>query len=124
MVLSMTQPFKHPKTGIYHYRKVVPRPLRGIVGKREEKRSLKTKDPQIAKQRHIEVSLEIERHWAALSEPATNLSNKQIVALSGILYRDAIERFAEEPGSPETWEHLKLLDAQAREKGKLDQWYG
>ncbi len=124
MVLSMTQPFKHPKTGIYYYRKVVPEPLRAAIGKREEKRSLKTKDPQIAKQRHIEVSLEIERHWAALSEPATNLSNKQIVALSGILYRDATERFAEEPGSPETWEHLKRVDKQAREKGKLDQWYG
>jgi hypothetical protein len=70
------------------------------------------------------MSLEIERYWAALSEPATNLSNRQIVVLSGILYRDATERFAEEPGSPETWEHLKRLDAQAREKGKLDQWYG
>ncbi len=69
------------------------------------------------------MSLEIERHWASLSELATNLSNKQIVALSGILYRGATERFAEEPGSPETWEHLKRLDAQAREKGKLDQWY-
>nr|WP_320143917.1 DUF6538 domain-containing protein [uncultured Cohaesibacter sp.] len=72
---SMTQPFKHPKTGIYDYRKVVPEPFVGISGKREEKRSLKSKDPQIAKQRHIEVSLEIERHWAALSEPATNLSS-------------------------------------------------
>ncbi|WP_321449996.1 DUF6538 domain-containing protein [uncultured Cohaesibacter sp.] len=61
----MTQAFKHPKTGIYYYRKVVPEPLRAVIGKREEKRSLKTKDPQIAKQRHIEVSLEIERHWAA-----------------------------------------------------------
>ena len=48
MVLSMTQPFKHPKTGIYDYRKVVPELLRAVIGKREEKRSLKTKDPQIA----------------------------------------------------------------------------
>ena len=75
MVFSMPQPFKHPETGIYDYRKVVPEPLRGIVGKREEKRSLKTKDPLIAKQRHIEVSLEIERHWAALNRPVTNLSS-------------------------------------------------
>nr|WP_321982901.1 DUF6538 domain-containing protein [uncultured Cohaesibacter sp.] len=44
----MTYPFKHPKTGIYDYRKVVPVPLRAVIGKREEKRSLKTKDPQIA----------------------------------------------------------------------------
>ncbi len=34
MALAMSRPYKHPKTGIYWLRKVVPEPLRAIVGKR------------------------------------------------------------------------------------------
>ena len=45
MVLAMARPWKHPKTGIYWLRKGVPDDLRTAVGKREEKFSLKTRDP-------------------------------------------------------------------------------
>jgi hypothetical protein len=45
MVLAMSRPWKHPKTGIYWLRKGVPDDLREAVGKREEKFSLKTRDP-------------------------------------------------------------------------------
>ncbi|WP_456763202.1 DUF6538 domain-containing protein [Bradyrhizobium sp. USDA 4011] len=41
----MSRPWKHPKTGIYQLRKVVPDDLRKLVGKREEKLSLQTRDP-------------------------------------------------------------------------------
>lgn len=47
----MSRPWKHPKTGIYQLRKAVPDDLRKIVGKREEKVSLQTRDPGEAKQR-------------------------------------------------------------------------
>lgn len=40
MVLMMSRPFKHPKTGVYQFRKAVPKDLRPILGKVEEKRSL------------------------------------------------------------------------------------
>ncbi|HEY8132552.1 MAG TPA: hypothetical protein VII12_11745 [Thermoanaerobaculia bacterium] len=36
----MSRPSKHPKTGIYQLRKVVPEDLRKLVGKREEKLSV------------------------------------------------------------------------------------
>jgi uncharacterized protein DUF6538 len=50
MALSMPRPWKHPKTGIYWLRRGVPDALRLIIGKREVKLGLKTKDPETAKQ--------------------------------------------------------------------------
>lgn len=38
----MPQPWKHPKTGMYWFRKAVPERLRAVVGKREIKFSLRT----------------------------------------------------------------------------------
>jgi integrase len=59
MVLAMSRPWKHPKTGIYWLRKGVPEDLRAAVGKREEKFSLKTRDPVEAKRRHAQECLEL-----------------------------------------------------------------
>jgi len=52
MPIAMSRPSKHPKTGIYQLRKVVPEDLRKFVGKRDEKVSLQTRDPAEAKVRH------------------------------------------------------------------------
>ena len=54
MPLAMSRPFKHPRSGVYYLRKGVPEDLRELVGKREEKRSLETRDPAEAKRRHAE----------------------------------------------------------------------
>lgn len=51
MDLVMARPFKHPDTGICWLRKRVPDVLRELVGKREEKFSLGTRDPSAAKAR-------------------------------------------------------------------------
>lgn len=40
----MPQPFKHPKTHVYYFRKVVPPLLRSALGKGETRISLRTKD--------------------------------------------------------------------------------
>jgi hypothetical protein len=48
MALNMARPWKHPATGVYWLRKGVPEALREPVGKREEKLSLRTKDPHEA----------------------------------------------------------------------------
>ncbi|WP_460478099.1 DUF6538 domain-containing protein [Bowmanella dokdonensis] len=46
----MTSPWKHPKTGVYYFRRAVPADIRGALGRgREIKRSLKTKSPSEAK---------------------------------------------------------------------------
>ena len=47
----MAQPFKHPQSGMYYFRRRVPDDLRPALG-REYKRSLKTRDASEAKGRH------------------------------------------------------------------------
>ncbi len=59
MPLAMSRPWKHPDSGVYWLRKGVPDDLRALVGKREEKRSLGTRDPVEAKRRHAEALAEI-----------------------------------------------------------------
>jgi hypothetical protein len=50
----MSRPWKPPDRGVYWLRKGVTEDLRALVGKREEKRSLQTRDPVEAKRRHAE----------------------------------------------------------------------
>jgi hypothetical protein len=66
MVLGMARPWKHPKTGVYWFRKVVPEAMRPIVGKTEVRRSLRTKDPRTAALRHPEVARAVALEWEAL----------------------------------------------------------
>ncbi|WP_342449174.1 DUF6538 domain-containing protein [Aquabacter sp. L1I39] len=44
----MSRPTKHPKSGVYQFRRAVPDRLRPLLGKTEVKRSLGTQDPQEA----------------------------------------------------------------------------
>jgi hypothetical protein len=73
----MSRPWKHPKTGIYWLRKGVPEGLRDIVGKREEKLSLQTRDPVEAKQRHAEALADIEKRWANLRTGPKSLTERE-----------------------------------------------
>jgi len=120
----MARPWKHPKTGVYWFRKAVPKDLRPILNKTEELRSLRTKDPAVARQRYVIVAAEVERHWQALRSGPITLTNQQITALAGLLYREETSALADEPGSPEAWDHVVRIHRQAREAGKLEQWLG
>ncbi|HVI52390.1 MAG TPA: DUF6538 domain-containing protein [Candidatus Sulfotelmatobacter sp.] len=105
----MSRPTKHPKTGVYLFRKVVPEDLRAIIGKTEEKRSLGTKDMSEAKVRHAAVAAEVEMRWRALrakSDPLSKpepLSHRQIVALAGEEYRSILGRMQDDPGEADVW---------------------
>ncbi len=69
---AMATPFKNPKTGIYYFRMAVPKQLIPMLGKREFKHSLRTKDLREAKQRfasHLQDALDsIELARIKLSE--------------------------------------------------------
>ena len=49
IIMLMSTPYKHPKTGVYYLRRAVPIELREVIGKTEIKKSLGTKDPTLAK---------------------------------------------------------------------------
>lgn len=63
MVLQMALPFQHPKTGIFWLRKRVPTDLVSVVGRKEERFSLGTRDPKEAKRRHVEALAKLEKRW-------------------------------------------------------------
>lgn len=63
MVLAMSRPVRHRKTGVYLLRKRVPADIAASVGHREITRSLGTKDPGEAKLRHAKVLAELEAEW-------------------------------------------------------------
>lgn len=74
MALSMSRPWKHPDSGYYWFRRRVPEDLRGVVGKREERHSLGTRDPVEAKRLHALKLAEIEERWSNLRQSCRELS--------------------------------------------------
>lgn len=66
MVHAFGSPKRHPRSGVFFLRKRVPDRLRKAVGKREIKISLRTRDPDIARIRHLEQLLRIEQSFAQI----------------------------------------------------------
>lgn len=89
-VLPMPSPYKHPKTGVYWLRLRVPADLQAAVGKKEIKRSLKTKDPAAAKARFPAVYGQLQDEWRRLREGPVTLSPREISGLAGEHYRKAV----------------------------------
>jgi hypothetical protein len=92
----MTRPTKHPRTGIYLVRLVVPASLREtskrLFGVRAElQENLKTKDPTEAKLRAPEaiarLRSKLERARAAAAEAPERPTRREIAALAGEWYR-------------------------------------
>lgn len=110
MPLPMARPMKHDKTGVYYLRKRVPVDLVTVVGKREEKFSLGTKDPKEAKALLFAAVSALEERWASLRKGQQSFDNRQVQALAGDFYRDKVAEHAEEPGSPEVWQRLAAAD--------------
>ena len=101
MVLAMSRPWKHPKSGIYWLRKAVPDDLRASVGKREIKFSLKTSDPVEAKRLHAQALIEIEQRWSNLRAPIRKLDNSELHRISITMYERCLA-LGELPGV--SWE--------------------
>ncbi|MER8646696.1 DUF6538 domain-containing protein [Mesorhizobium sp. M1252] len=66
MVLAMSRPVKHRKTGVYWFRKRVPADIVVLTGRREVNKTLETKDPEEAKRKYAEVLAEFEHEWMQL----------------------------------------------------------
>lgn len=110
MVLKMSRPTRHKVTGIFQFRKRVPEHLIPLVGKREEKVSLGTRDPQEAKIAHARILAATEARWRQLAAGMISLSQKQAVAMSGEIYRAMITENEDDPGSPRLREAGLIAD--------------
>ena len=80
MPVPMTRPWRHPKTGVFWLRKRIPDDLRPIVGKLEEKQSLKTKDIGQAKLRLSQALIDLEQKWLNLRRGHVELTETRPVS--------------------------------------------
>lgn len=64
-MVQMITPWKHPQTGIYYLYKELPPHLRAEMGRRQVRRSLKTRDPAEAKRLFVLAHAELEQEMAA-----------------------------------------------------------
>lgn len=105
----MARPWKHPKTGIYWLRRIVPERLRMLVGKREEKRSLGTRDPEEARRLHAKAIVELDARWANLRSGETSLTEREAHALAKPLLAQWLALHEDDPSNQLTW-HPNLYD--------------
>jgi hypothetical protein len=70
----------------------VPIDLRAVVTKREEKVSLKTRDPAEAKRSFVAEMAKIEDRWARLREPERTLTASELYKISLDAYRWCIDQ--------------------------------
>ena len=109
MPLMMARPTKHPKTGVYQFRRVVPADLRALVGRREEKRSLGTKDPEEAKRRFADVWQKVDAKWASLRSGSTTMSEPQAHAAAAHFYDNWLAMHRSQPSWQLLW-HTDLYE--------------
>lgn len=71
------------------------------------------------------MAAEVARAWAGLREPAASLTQRQVTALAGLIYRNGFGPYVlDHPGPPSMWEDVLRLQREAREAGKLAEWMG
>jgi hypothetical protein len=104
MTLSMTRPQKHPDSGYYWFRKRVPDDLRDLVGKREERFSLGTRDPSEAKRLHAQKLAEVEERWANLRAGQRPLSSDDIARLASEIGDQFRGQLDKDPYQPLRWD--------------------
>ena len=104
MVLMMSRPWKHPKTGVYWLRKRVPADLRPILCKAEEKRTLGTKDASEAKLRFAIALAELEQRWHNLRVESRPLSEREANDLAQHFYDTYLAANRENPSRHSSWD--------------------
>ena len=93
VVIAMSRPWPHPKTGVFWFRRRVPKDLLALVGRREEKASLRTKDVGEAKRRHAVHAALVDSRWEGLRAGVRRLDLREIHALAGEFYDVRIDAY-------------------------------
>lgn len=108
MVLLMSRPQKHPRTGVYRARKVVPTDLREVVGKRELIETLGTKDPAEARRLHPDALIRFDNLLAAararLEGRTDPVTPREIAEMAGEVYRRQVQQAEADPETVESRE--------------------
>lgn len=143
MVLRMSRPSKRSGSSVHQFRQRVPADVLAISRGRSisvelpgergappihvratvgavVKFSLQTREPDLAKMRHASASAQIGRQFQAWRSGAQDVSQRQLVALAGEVYRLYTDRFGENPRTPAEWAAFKALNRAASEGRQID----
>lgn len=93
-------PFKHPKSGVFYFRRKVPARAVRAIGKSWIKKSLGTKDPREAKALFAKEAARVEELFRN-AEKLVSLSFKQVTALAAEWYAEKLKADENEPGDPD-----------------------
>jgi hypothetical protein len=104
MILMTANPWKHPDSGFYWFRRRVPDELRVLVGKREERFSLGTREPAEAKRRHALKAAEVEKRWANLRLGPQKMGWDEAVQLGGTVAAQWSQQLAADPHQSLFWD--------------------
>ncbi|WP_461327144.1 DUF6538 domain-containing protein [Bradyrhizobium barranii] len=123
----MACPTKRRGSDNWYYRKRIPKDVQAILAKLPKDQrpanwfkdhvsiSLKTANRAAAKAKCPEIAAEVERTMATLRAGPQPITNKQISALSGELYKAFAEGLEDSPVlTTEQWLHVAELNEQAR----------
>ena len=125
MTLNMPHPVKDPKSGSYYIRVRVPADLKASFGRTEISKSLRAREPAVAKERFAAEYAAIQRHWTALRATPEPRPFKQIVTLAGRVYHRLMATHEVGPGESPIWEHVIRPNEEAtRDESTLEQRYG
>lgn len=126
----MPSPTKRAGSNNWQFKRRLPKDIQAILAKLPKERwpqnwyadqiivSLGTSDNALAKAKFAEAAAEAERRFEALRAGAQPLTHKQIVALSGTLYRTFTETLEDNPGKAELW----LAGAEANRSAQAGQF--
>jgi site-specific recombinase XerD len=116
--LRMLSPGKNPRSKYYSFRRRIPVEFRKYGSASEIKFSLGTSDWDEAVLRCQEENLKLERGWRTVlvGKPPDNLTQEQLVALSGEFYAEMVAAHRAEPGAVD-WK--QKLDDLARKRHKI-----
>lgn len=113
MVLAIARPIRLPNSPHPYARKVVPKDLRGILGRSEFKRPLRAETQAEVKRLHAEALAEWEGLIAdarrRLTSPAQTMTARDIAAVGGAYYRAEVARYEADPGSAGAWDITRDL---------------
>jgi len=127
MVLKMARPTRRRGSAVLQFKQRVPKELRPKaighvvsvpvgetvascrIGPSTEiiQFSLRTHDPETAKARHAVALAAVEAFWQSLRSGPVRLSHRQVVALSGEIYREVVSAVEDDPGTPDRWEWFR-----------------
>ncbi|CAO4145218.1 hypothetical protein GPNCGGLF_LOCUS2091 [Methylorubrum aminovorans] len=77
--------------------------------------SLRTRHPETAKVRALALAAHLETLWEAVRQGPASVSQRQLDAMAGEVYRALISEHGDNPGTPEQWEKFKALTRAALE---------